>query len=98
MIDYIKRGESVTMAATKSGMFTSLILQMIAIGEETGELDKLLDQVADSYESEVDYAVDQLGDAIEPILLCFVGGLVLLLALGIFLPMWDLWKVAASKH
>jgi MSHA biogenesis protein MshG len=93
----IEHGESLTVSAGKSDMFTSLILQMLAIGEETGEIDRLLDEVADYYEQEVDYDVKQLGDAIEPILIIGIGGMVLLLALGIFLPMWDIWKVALGK-
>jgi MSHA biogenesis protein MshG len=93
----ITHGESLTIAATRCGMFTSLVLQMLSIGEETGEMDKLLDEVADYYEKEVDYNVKRLGDAIEPILIIGIAGIVLLLALGIFLPMWDLWKVTLVK-
>lgn len=94
MREHIERGESLTHAATKAGIFTPLILQMLSIGEETGEIDRLLDEVADYYESEVDYKVERLGDAIEPFLISVIAVLVLMLALGIFLPMWDLWKVA----
>jgi MSHA biogenesis protein MshG len=93
----IEHGESLTVSASKSEMFTPLILQMLGIGEETGEIDKLLDEVADYYEQEVDYDVKKLGDAIEPILIVMIGGMVLLLALGIFLPMWDIWKVGLGK-
>jgi MSHA biogenesis protein MshG len=63
---------------------------MMSVGEETGAIDKLLDEVADFYEQEVDYELKQLADAIEPILLVFLGALVLLLALGVFLPVWEL--------
>ncbi len=97
MRTYIEHGESLTVAATKSGMFTPLVLQMLAIGEETGEIDKLLDEVADYYEQEVDYDVKRLGAAIEPILIVIIAGIVLVLALGVFLPMWDLWKGATGK-
>ncbi len=97
MRTYIEHGESLTNAATKSEMFTLLVLQMLSIGEETGDIDKLLDEAADYYEQEVDFEVARLGDAIEPILICVMAGLVLLLALGVFLPMWDLWKVALGK-
>jgi len=97
MRTYIEHGESLMVSASKSEMFTSLVLQMLSIGEETGEIDKLLDEVADYYEQEVDYDVKRLGDAIEPILIIMIGGMVLLLALGIFLPMWDIWKVALGK-
>lgn len=97
MRTYIEHGESLTVAATKCGMFTSLVIQMLSIGEETGEIDKLLDEVADYYEKEVDYDVKRLGDAIEPILIMIIAGIVLILALGVFLPMWDIWKVALGK-
>lgn len=93
----IEHGESLAISASKSEMFTPLVLQMLGIGEETGEIDKLLDEVADYYEQEVDYDVKKLGDAIEPILIIMIGAMVLLLALGIFLPMWDIWKVALGK-
>jgi len=86
----IERGETLTRAATSSGMFTPLVLQMLAVGEETGALDSLMDQVADFYEEEVDYDLKQLSDAIEPILIVIMGVMVLIVALGVFLPMWDL--------
>ena len=86
----IERGETLTRAAGNSGMFTPLVLQMLAVGEETGALDQLMDQVADFYEEEVDYDLKQLSDAIEPILIVVMGVMVLIVALGVFLPMWDL--------
>ena len=86
----IERGETLTRAATNSGMFTPLVLQMLAVGEETGALDSLMDQVADFYEEEVDYDLKGLSDAIEPILIVVMGVMVLIVALGVFLPMWDL--------
>jgi len=86
----IERGETLTRAAAGSGMFTPLVLQMLAVGEETGALDRLMDQVADFYEEEVDYDLRQLSDAIEPILIVVMGMMVLVVALGVFLPMWDL--------
>jgi len=92
----IERGETLTRAAANSGMFTPLVLQMLAVGEETGALDSLMDQVADFYEEEVDYDLKQLSDAIEPILIVVMGVMVLIVALGVFLPMWDL--ASAMKH
>jgi MSHA biogenesis protein MshG len=86
----LERGEPLSRAATSVGMFSPLVLQMMAIGEETGELPRLLDEVADFYEREVDYALKNISAAIEPILIVCVGGMVLVLALGIFLPMWEL--------
>jgi MSHA biogenesis protein MshG len=70
---------------------------MIAVGEETGELDSLMDEIADMYEREVDYELKTLSSQIEPILIVALGALVLLLALGVFLPIWDLGKVALRK-
>ena len=63
---------------------------MMAVGEETGSIDRLLGEVADFYEQEIDYELKQLAEAIEPILLVFLGGMVLVLALGVFLPVWEL--------
>ena len=89
----IERGETITNTAQASGLFTPLILQMIEVGEETGKIDSLLLQVAKVYEREVDYATKNLSVLIEPILLVVIGAMVLILALGIFLPMWDLVSV-----
>ena len=93
----IEHGESLTIAAGNCGMFTPLVMQMILIGEETGELPRLLDEVADHYESELEYDLKRLSSAIEPILTSIVAAMVLVLALGVFLPMWDLSKVALGK-
>jgi len=70
---------------------------MLSVGEETGSVDTLLDDVADFYEEEIDYELKQLADSIEPILLVFLGCLVLVLALGVFLPIWDLSGAMSSK-
>ncbi len=67
---------------------------MIAVGEETGAMDDLLEQAAGFYEEEVDYELKGLTDAIEPILIVAIAGMVLILALGVFLPLWDLSGVA----
>ncbi len=89
----IERGENLTRTATMTGMFTPLVLQMLAVGEETGGVDELLSEVADYYEREVDYDIKGLSSAIEPILIVAIGIMVLILALGVFLPMWDLMSV-----
>ena len=86
----IERGESLWTTAHATGLFTPLVLQMIALGEETGALPELLNEVADHYKREVDYDLENLSAALEPILMIAVGGIVLVLALGIFLPMWDM--------
>lgn len=94
MREGVERGEALTSTASNSGLFTPLVLQMMAVGEETGSLDDLFVEVADFYEQEVDYDLKQLADAIEPILIVAMGIMVLVLALGVFLPMWDLASVA----
>ncbi|MDX1695079.1 MAG: type II secretion system F family protein [Ketobacteraceae bacterium] len=86
----VERGDTLARTCAASGMFTPLILQMISVGEETGSLDALLHDVSDFYEEEIDYDLKKMADAIEPIILVFLGILVLTLALGIFLPMWEL--------
>ena len=92
MRDGLERGESITRTASATGMFPPLVLQMISVGEESGTVDTLLTEVAEYYEREVDYDLKNLSSSIEPILLVAVGGLVLVLALGVFLPMWDMAK------
>jgi MSHA biogenesis protein MshG len=86
----IERGESLSRVASSSKMFTPLVLQMINVGDETGRVDELLAEVADFYEREVDYDLKSLTSKIEPILISVVAGMVLILALGIFTPMWDM--------
>jgi len=86
----IESGEQLLKTATAAGLFTPLVLQMIAVGEETGQIDELLNEAADFYEREVDYELKNMTAKIEPILISFVAGMVLILALGIFTPMWDM--------
>ena len=70
---------------------------MISVGEETGELDSLLFEIAEMYERDTDYGIKGLSTAIEPVLLAFIGVLVLLLALGVFLPLWNLGQAAMGR-
>ncbi|MGD9600105.1 MAG: type II secretion system F family protein [Steroidobacteraceae bacterium] len=97
MRDGVERGESVLRTATASAIFTPVVLEMIAVGEETGELDDLMDEVADMYEREVDYEIRNLAANIEPILTVALGIMVLILALGVFLPIWGLGNVMLNK-
>jgi len=96
MRDGIERGETIARTAAATGLFPSMVLQMITVGEETGAVDRMMEEVASYYEREVDYDIKNLSQSIEPILLVAVGGMVLVMALGIFLPMWDL--ATAVKH
>ncbi|MDQ1316276.1 MAG: biosis protein MshG [Pseudomonadota bacterium] len=90
----IERGESILRTAQTAAVFSPVVLQMIAVGEETGSIDELMQEVAEMYEREVDYEIKTLAARIEPITIVAMGGLVLVLALGVFLPMWDLASVA----
>jgi MSHA biogenesis protein MshG len=94
MRDGVERGESILRTATNAQVFTPVVLQMIAVGEESGSLDDLMDEIALMYEREVDYELKTLSSQIEPILITFLGAMVLVLALGIFLPIWDLGRAA----
>ncbi|HEB58028.1 MAG TPA: type II secretion system F family protein [Gammaproteobacteria bacterium] len=86
----VERGDTLTRTARATEMFTPLVLQMMAVGEETGAVDELLEQVADFYEREVNHDLKRLSATIEPVMIVIIGVMVLILAMGIFLPMWDL--------
>jgi len=88
--DAVERGESLSRAAGGVGIFPPLVLQMMAVGEETGELTRLLEEVSGFYQREVDYRLRNLTSLIEPVLIVGVGAMVLILALGVFLPMWNM--------
>jgi len=98
MRDGVERGESILRTSTAANVFTPIVLQMIAVGEETGSLDDLMDEIAQMYEREVDYELKTLSSQIEPILISFLGAMVLVLALGIFLPIWDMGSAALHKQ
>lgn len=88
----VERGESLLRTAATSQLFTPLVMQMFAVGEETGQVDELMQEAAEFYEREVDYDLKTLTARIEPILLVIVACMVLVLALGIFTPMWDMMR------
>ena len=97
MREFIERGDALSRAAAATGLFTPLVLQMLAVGEETGRVDEMMDEMADFYDRDVANDVENLGTLLEPILIIVVGGVVLVLALGVFLPMWDLAGVAMKR-
>jgi MSHA biogenesis protein MshG len=94
MRDGVERGESILRTAVAAEVFNPVVLQMIAVGEESGDMDGMMFEVAEMYEREVKYDVDSLSAKIEPILIVVLGIMVLILALGVFLPMWDLGRAA----
>jgi len=94
MREGIERGESLSRTANQTRMFTPVVMQMFSVGEEAGNLDEMMSFIADFYEEEVDYDVKTLSDKIEPLIYVLVGAMVLVLALGIFVPMWDVAQLA----
>jgi len=88
----ISRGISLSDAFEQTGLFENMLLQMIRAGEQGGQLDSMLGKVTDYYDARFQDLIDNLAAYIEPIMLFFIAGLVLLMALGIFMPMWDLGK------
>ncbi|MFQ5585813.1 MAG: type II secretion system F family protein, partial [Thermodesulfobacteriota bacterium] len=90
----VRAGKGITEPMTESALFPPMVVQMVAVGEETGGLDEMLEKVAQYYDQEVDASIRNLTTTMEPILLSVIFGMVLFLALAIFLPMWDLAKLA----
>jgi len=97
MREGVERGESVLKTALATSIFTPIVLQMVAVGEETGALDDLMAEIADMYQREVEYDLKSLASQIEPVLVVSLGVMVLILALGVFLPIWDLGSAALGK-
>jgi len=92
----IGRGMSLAEAFQLTGLYENMLLQMIKAGESSGQLDAMLDKVTNYYDMEFQDLIDNLSAYIEPIMLFFIAGLVLLMALGIFMPMWDLGKAVKN--
>ena len=92
----IGRGMNLAEAFKITGLYQNMLLQMIKAGEAGGQLDAMLDKVTQYYDMEFQALIDNLSAYIEPILLFFIAGLVLLMALGIFMPMWDLGKAVKN--
>ncbi len=97
MREGVERGESVLRTASNSAIFTPVVLQMVMVGEESGALDDMMHEIAEIYQREVEYELKTLGAQIEPILILCLGVLVLILALGVFLPIWDLGQAALKR-
>ena len=89
----LKVGESLARPMELSGVFPPIVTRMVALGEETGQLDQMLMQVADSYEEEVDVQLAGLTQLLEPMLILFVGGVVGFIVIAMFLPLMSLTKL-----
>jgi type II secretory pathway component PulF len=86
----VEKGEGIAGSMKKYNLFPSMVIRMIKIGEQSGSLDNMLSSIANHYDVEVEYAIKSLTSMIEPILTVVIGGAVIVLALGIFLPMWNM--------
>jgi MSHA biogenesis protein MshG len=93
----VERGEVLSRVMRTSGIFSAVELQLITLAEKTGEVENAVDEIAQLYSEDVEYQVERLSTAIEPLLLAFLGVLVLVLVLGIFLPMWDLGQATLKR-
>jgi type II secretory pathway component PulF len=92
----IARGMSLGEALILTGLYENMLLQMIKAGEKGGQLDEMLIKVTEYYKSRFAEFIDNLSSAIEPIMMFFIANLVLLMALGIFLPMWGMGEAAKN--
>jgi len=93
MRDALQRGTSLTKAARSCHFFTPLELQMLAVGEETGELGPMLEHIAKFYQREVEYDLKRLNDIIEPVMIIGLSIMVLMLAFAVYLPIWNMVKL-----
>jgi general secretion pathway protein F len=93
----VEKGSSLHEGLAETGLFENMIIQMVSAGESGGQLDAMLEKVTEYYKMRFDAIIDGMAEAIEPIMLFFIASLVLLLALGIFLPMWSLGDAAQGR-
>ncbi len=98
MRSHVEMGESLATAAKKVKVFNSLVLQMITIGDESGDIETMLFEVAKHYEEDVEFDLKQLSSIIEPVMILVMSGMALVLMLGIFLPIWDLSSIAYAHN
>lgn len=89
----LREGKSLSELMRASGMFSPIVIQMVDLGEKTGELENFLDYVANYYEIQIDYTLDNFVSLLEPILILGLGAIVLFMALGVFLPIWNIYSL-----
>ena len=93
----VEKGGTLNKGLEETELFENMIIQMISAGEDSGTLDAMVNKVAEYYKMRFDAIIDGLSEAIEPIMLLIIASLVILLALGIFLPMWDMGNAVHGK-
>ena len=93
----VEKGSMLNDGLSETQLFESMIIQMVKAGEDGGALDKMMEKVADYYKMRFDAIIDNLSSAIEPIMLLLIASMVILLALGIFMPMWDMGNAVQGR-
>lgn len=93
----VEKGGTLNQGLKETELFENMIIQMISAGEDSGALDAMVSKVADYYKMRFDAIIDGLSEAIEPIMLLIIASMVILLALGIFLPMWDMGNAVHGR-
>ena len=92
----VEKGNTLNQGLADTGLFENMIIQMISAGESSGQLDAMMEKVTEYYKMKFDAIIDGLSEAIEPVILALIAAMVLLMALGIFLPMWDMGKAVKN--
>jgi general secretion pathway protein F len=93
----VEKGGTLNKGLKETGLFENMIIQMVSAGEDSGTLDTMIKKVAEYYKMRFDAIIDGLSGAIEPIMLLIIASMVILLALGIFLPMWDMGNAVQGR-
>jgi type IV pilus assembly protein PilC len=93
----IREGERIADPLKRSGVFPSMVIQMISVGEETGNMDVMLHKIADFYDQEVEQAIKGLTSMIEPIVIVFMGILIGGIVIAMFIPMFELGNLASKQ-
>ena len=93
----VEKGGTLYAGLEETGLFENMIISMVTAGEASGQLDAMLDKVNEYYKMKFDGIIDNLSEAIEPIMLFMIAGMVIMLALGIFMPMWDMGNAVQGR-
>ena len=88
--DELRQGRGIAGPLEQSKLFTPMVVSMVAIGEESGNLDEMLSEISVHYDDEVEYAVSRMSETLGPVLIVMLAGVVGFFALAIFMPMWDM--------
>lgn len=96
--DKIREGRTMAEPLSETGVFPQMVVQMIAVGEQTGALDQMLNKIADFYEEEVDVAVAAMTSLLEPLMMVVVGGMVGFLLIAMYMPIFDIAGKVSEQH